>query len=101
MLLRFAVAHGQEMTVGRAAQLIAYLERRRFWALDAHRVDAVDHFDFARLAQFTDNAQGRVKIPLHRQGGGTVHERLGQFAQGNLAVRQQHDAFRPRKTRAA
>ena len=81
------------MKIGRAAELIANFKRSGLLAFDADGVDAVDDFDFAGLAEFANDAQCFVEIAFDRNRGRAVHQRLRQFAEGDFAVGQQHDAF--------
>ncbi len=83
------------MKVRRLAKLVDHLERRRLLALDPHRVDAVHDLHLAGLTQLADDPQRIVEVALDRNRRRAVHQRLRQFAQRDIAVRQQHDALDP------
>ena len=74
------IANGQKVEVRDPSELIADFERGRLLAFDSKRIDTVNHFHFAGLAEFTHDPQGIIKISLDRDGGGAIHESLRQFA---------------------
>src|ERR1043165_1186915 len=87
------VAHRQEMKIGCIPQLVTDLEGGGLLTFDSNGVDAVNHFDFASLAQFADDAQRGVKVSLDRDGDGAVHQCLSEFTGGDFAVREEHYTF--------
>ena len=87
------VADGQEVKVWRSAELVADFEGGGFLALDADGVDAVDDFNGSDGGKFADKAQGDVEVAVDGDGLGSVDEGLGKFAHGDVAVRQDDDAF--------
>src|SRR6266700_6977853 len=81
------------MKVRRVAQRVADFEGGGFLPLDADWVDAVDDLNFAKGAKLAHYAQGFVEVAFHGHSGRPVHERLREFAEGNLAVGKQDDAL--------
>ena len=84
------------MEVGRAAEDIANLERGGLLALDADGVDGVDHLDAGHGAEFAHESQGVIEVAAQGDDFRAVHPGLGEFARGDLAVGQQHDATQSR-----
>ena len=80
------------MEVGRVAERVDDLERRRLLALDAVRVDRVDDRDRRPLAQLAHECRGVVEVAADLQHRGAVDERLGQLAERDVALGDEHRA---------
>ena len=74
------VADGEDVDVGRVAELLNDLEGRRLLTLDAVGIDRIDDGEVAGLAQFTDEAQGVVKVPPDGDDGRPVDVGLDHLA---------------------
>ena len=81
------VANRQKMKVGRFAQSVENLEGGGFLSFDAHGVDGVDHLHAGQVPHLADEIEGVVEISLDRQELGSVHECLGEFAEGDFPGR--------------
>ena len=62
-------------------------------SLDPVGVDGIDDVDVGLLANLADNAQRVIEIAVHGDDRRAVHHRLREFALGDGAVRQDHDAL--------
>ena len=61
-------------------------------ALDPVRVDRVDHRHRRPLAELADDGQGLVEVAPDLEHPGAVDEGLGQLAEGDVAVGDEHGA---------
>ena len=89
------VADRQAVDVGGVAERVDDLERRRLLALDAERVDAVDQAHRVVDRQLAGQREAVVEVALDLQQLGAVHERLGELAHRDLALRHEHGAGEP------
>src|SRR5690606_26693555 len=85
------VADGQAVVVRGAAEFFNDFERGSFLALQAARVDRVDDGYRRVFGDLLDEFHAFVEVAANLQGDGAVHHRLGQFAHGDLAFRDQHE----------
>ena len=86
------VADRQAVDVGGVAEHVDDLERRRLLALDAELVDAVDQAHRVVDRQLAGQREAVVEVALDLQQLGAVHERLGQLAHRDLALRHEDGA---------
>src|SRR5699024_5797010 len=90
------VTDGQEMQIGRAAEHVDDLESGRLLPLDTHRVDRVDQTDLrvgggGLAGQF----EAVVEVAVDLDDRRAVHDRLGQLARRDLALRDEDRAAHP------
>ena len=87
-----ALPTGRQCTSGARSERVDDLEGRGLLALDPVGVDRVDQRHRELVGQAAGQPQAVVEVALDLQQPGAVHQRLGQLAGGDLAVRHQHRA---------
>ena len=90
-----ALPTGQAVDVGRVAEDVDDLEGGGLLPLDPGRVDRVDQRDRVVLGQLAGEVEAVVEVAVDLQQLGAVHERLGQLAERDLALRHEHGADHP------
>ncbi len=85
------IADRQTVIVRRTAQLFDDLERGGFLALQTERIDGIDDGDRRMLGDFLHQLHAGIEIALDLQHFGTMNHGLRQFAEGDLAIRNQHE----------
>src|SRR2546428_595152 len=85
------VADRDAERVGRIPERLADLERGRFLALDAVRVDAIHERRHPVGRELPRDAKGIVERALQRQHARAEDLSLHELTQGDLALGQQHD----------
>ena len=86
------VADRDRERAGRLAELLDDLEGGGLLAFDPVRVDRVDELDRVLLGELADDRQGVVEVALQGDDAGAVHQRLGELADRDLALRDDHRA---------
>ena len=89
------VADRQHVDVGRVAERVDDLERRRLLALDAGRVDRVDQLDGVGLGELAGHGEAVVEVALDLDQGRAVRDGLAQLAHRDLAVGHEHGTRHP------
>ena len=90
-----ALPTGIASAPGRLAELLDHLEGGRLLALYPVGVDRIDQLDRVLLGELADDRQGVVEVSLEGDDAGAVHERLGELADRDLALRDDHRAAQP------
>ena len=90
------IAHRNEQVVRRFAQDVHNLKGGRLLPFDAEGIDGIDQGHRILLGQRAHNVQRLVEIPADSHDLSTVHNGLGQLAQGDLALGDNDDGLRAR-----
>ena len=69
------------------AELLVDLERGGLLTLDPERVDRVDQRDRVAAGELADDLERLVEVAAQRDDARAVHQRLGELARGDLALR--------------
>ncbi len=85
------VAGRQHVHVGGVAEEVDDLEGGGLLALQPHRVDRVHQRDRVVLGEPARDPQAVVEVAADHDHLGAVHDRLGELAGGDLALRHQHE----------
>ena len=80
------------MIIGRAAQFLDDLEGRGFLSLQAIGIDGVDDRDRRLMRHLFHEFHAGVEVALNLDHDRTMDHRLRQFAERDLAVRDDHEA---------
>ena len=84
------VADREDVDVGSVAEEVDDLEGGGLLALEPHRVHGVHQRDRVVLGEPAGEPQAVVEVAAHHDHLGAVHDRLGELAGGDLALRHQH-----------
>ena len=90
-----ALPTGMQRASSSSGERLIDLEGAGLLALDPELVDRVDQRDRVAGGEPADELQGDVEVAAQRDHPGTVHQRLGQLAGGDLAVGDDHRAAQP------
>ncbi|MFL5874098.1 MAG: hypothetical protein ACJ75T_11605 [Solirubrobacterales bacterium] len=79
----------------RLSQVLDHLEGSRLLTFDPVRIDRVDQLDRVLLGELADDPQGVVEVALQGDDAGAVHQRLGELADRDLSLGDDHRAAHP------
>ena len=85
-----ALPTGIASASGGPPELLADLEGGRLLPLDPIRVDGVDQLDRVALGQLADDPERVVEVAADRDHARAVHQRLGELADRDLALGDDH-----------
>ena len=80
------------MDVGRVAERVDDLEGAGLLSLDPERVDRVHDHDRRASGKLAHDLERDVEVAAHLEDLGAVHERLGELAERDVALGDEHDA---------
>lgn len=90
------VSDGDKMKVRGIAEGIDHFEGSAFLADEAMGIDAVYEGDGIFRGNFADHLEGVIEVAADGEDFCTVHKGLGHFAEGDVAVGNNYEAFHSR-----